>query len=357
MKRSKIGLLNAVGAASLARMMQRQRVVVLAYHGVLAGDGGDDYLDHNFVSADDFESQLRHLVRHYRPTTLRELVSTYRDGRTPPPGSVAVTFDDGFANNYSVAYPILRRYSVPFTVFVTTGLIDNAPGAMLWTERAKRAMYLHEGDGIRIELGGKDLVLNLRTLAARVDACKTVLSKLKRLEPAARDRALDDLETACGSQPVREHERERYDFLTWAQASEMASAGVEIGSHTVRHPILTTLDAESLRQELSESKRRIEAMLGRGCEAFAYPNGAPGDFGPREKDTLRDCGYTCALSLKGTLNNRPDPYEIDRVNIGRHLDMDGFCVAATGLLAVARRTRDRIVGATMTSAASQRGQG
>jgi len=71
--------------------------------------------------------------------------------------------------------------------------------------------------------------------------------RLKRMSPVARNRALDELERVCGARPVQEHERERYEFLTWAQAREMASAGVEIGSHTVSHPILTTLDDGTLR--------------------------------------------------------------------------------------------------------------
>ena len=355
MKRSRIGLLGVVGVAGLARALQRQQVVVLTYHGVLADGSEHDYLNHNFVSAEEFDAQLRHLVRHYRPVPLRDLVSAYRHGRTPPPGSVTVTFDDGFANNYSVAYPILRRHSVPFTIFVTTGLIDRAPGAMLWTERAKRAVYFHAGQSIRLEFEGLDLELDLRTPAARAEACKRVNQRLKSLVPAARDRALDALETVCGPQPVREDERERYDFLTWAQVKELANAGVEIGSHTVNHPILTTLDADGVRLELAESKRRIETELGQDCYAFAYPNGSAADFGAREKEALRACGYTCGLSLKGTLNGVPDLYEIDRINIGRHLDMNGFRVATTGLLGVARRTRDRIVGAAKTERSTGRG--
>jgi peptidoglycan/xylan/chitin deacetylase (PgdA/CDA1 family) len=164
------------------------------------------------------------------------------------------------------------------------------------------------------------------------------------MQPGARNRALDELERVCGSRPVQEHVRERYDFLTWAQAREMASSGVEIGSHTVSHPILTTLDDGALRHELAESKRSVERALGQDCLSFAYPNGSPADFGAREKAALRECGYLCGLSLNGSLNDSPDLYEVDRINVGRQLDPPAFHVAMTGMLGAARRTRNRIFG-------------
>ena len=353
MKRSAISLMDRFGAVQVARVLQRSRAVVLTYHGVLDGDDDYDYLNHNFIAAESFDAQMRYICRHYRPIALRDLVKAYREGRTPPARSVAVTFDDGFANNYSVAFPILRRHSIPFTVFVATGLLDT-PGAMLWTERAKRSLFFYPERSVSLNLDGSARTLDLSSPAARADASKSVLQRLKRLPPTARNRALDDIERVCGARPVQDHERERYDFLTWAQTREMASAGVEIGSHTVNHPILTTLDAGALRDELVESKRQIETALGEECVSFAYPNGSPADFGAREKAALRESGYACGLSLNGSLNDRPDLYEVDRINVGRHLDPPAFHVAMTGILGAARRTRNRILGSgTATVAAAE----
>lgn len=344
MKRSALSLLDQWGGVALARGLQRARAVVLTYHGVLNGSADYDYLNHNFIAAEVFDEQMRYICRRYRPIALRELVALYREGRTPSPRSVVVTFDDGFANNFTVAYPILRRHSVPFTVFVTTGLLDT-PGAMLWTERAKRSLYFYPERSVSLQLAGAAVTLDLSSPAARAGASKSLLNLLKRLTPAVRNQALDDLERVCGARPVETHERERYDFLTWAQAREMASAGVEIGSHTVSHPILTTLDAGELRQELAESKRHVETALGQECLSFAYPNGSSADFGAREKTVLRECGYQCGLSLNGALNERPDIYEVDRINVGRHLDPPAFHVAMTGILGAARRARNRLLAA------------
>lgn len=351
MKRGANSLMDRLGVVSVARALQRSRAAVLTYHGVLNGSTDYDYLNHNFIAAESFDAQMRYICRHYRPIALRELVAAYRDGRTPPARSVVVTFDDGFANNLTVALPILERLSVPFTVFVTTGLLDT-PGAMLWTERAKRSLFMYPERSVTVPLAGADRTLDLSSPAARADASKAVAQRLKRMPPAARNQALDDLERVCGARPVQEHERERYRFLTWAEAREMAAAGVEIGSHTVSHPILTTLDDRALRDELVESKHQIETAIGEECVSFAYPNGSPADFGAREKAALRESGYSCGLSLNGSLNERPDLYEVDRINVGRHLDPPAFHVAMTGILGAARRTRNRILGSRPATVAA-----
>ena len=110
MKRSAVSFMDRFGAVHVARALQRSRAVVLTYHGVLNGAADYDYLNHNFIAAEAFDAQMRYVCRHYRPLALRDLVAAYRDGRTPPARSVVVTFDDGFANNFTVA---LHRGSFP----------------------------------------------------------------------------------------------------------------------------------------------------------------------------------------------------------------------------------------------------
>jgi peptidoglycan/xylan/chitin deacetylase (PgdA/CDA1 family) len=127
---------------------------------------------------------------------------------------------------------------------------------------------------------------------------------------------------------------------------EMADAGDEFGSHTVNHPILSTLDSVEVEREVKESQERIAAELKRPCHLFAYPNGSAADFTDRDKQALRSAGYQAAFSLRGRLNgSRPDLFEIDRVNVGRQLDTVMFDAAAVGMLGLARRARQRVVEA------------
>ena len=343
MKRSGGALLRSVGVTSAARTMLRRRAVVLTYHGVLA-DGGDQYefLNHNFVHASVFERQMRWIRDHYRPVPLSELVARYRAGEAPAPRTVAITFDDGFANNYSAAFPILQRHGIPFTVFLSTGLLDR-PGTLLWTERVKRSIYLCDRPSVTVDVLGRARTLDLQSIASRTAAAREVLLELKHQPIPSRDAAVAGIEATCGTPALGPADHERYAFLSWDQVRAMRAAGVEFGSHTVNHPILSQVDSDSLAFELGESKRRIEAELGEPCDLFAYPNGSPADFGDREKRELEQAGYRAAFALSGRVNGRmPDLYALDRINVGRQLDGATFELAAAGLLGLARRTRDRV---------------
>jgi len=343
MKRSSVTILRTLGLVRAARALQRGRCVILAYHGVLSGgDNRYDFLNHNFVAAEAFEAHIRFLVRHYRPIRLADLVSCYRHQTPPPARSVVVTFDDGFANNYSVAFPILQKYGVPFTIFLTTGMIDQ-DGAQLWTERVKRAVYLHHGENVLVPLLDRQVSCRLTSAMRREECAREILTVLKSQPPAVRDAAVLTIEDVCGRPPLQPHELERYQFLTWSQVRAMARAGVEFGSHTVTHSILSTLDESSLERELASSKRRIESELEKECHAFAYPNGSRADFGPRDKRALQAIGYTCAVSLRGGLNVAPaDLLELDRINVGRNLNGPVFEAALAGLLGRAATVRRNV---------------
>jgi hypothetical protein len=216
-------------------------------------------------------------------------------------------------------------------------------GVQLWTERVKRAIYLCRAGVVTLRIGALDIRCDLSTDRLRADAARRILRRLKRWPIPDRDAAIESIEATCGRVVPGDGESERYRFLTWTEIREMAAAGVEFGSHTVTHPILSVLDDTLLDHEIRESKATIERELGRECRLFAYPNGASADFGEREKMALRASGYEAACSLRQGLNGRvPDLYDLNRVNIGRHLDDAGFEFAAAGLIGFGRRLREAI---------------
>jgi peptidoglycan/xylan/chitin deacetylase (PgdA/CDA1 family) len=335
-----LGGLRRCGAFAALRFVQRRRALVLAYHGVLTTTRpAASYLDYNFIPAEMFEAQVRHLRTHFRPISLSQFVEGYERGTLLPERSVLITFDDGFANNYRVAFPILKAHDVPFTVFLTTGMIDR-PDAQLWSERVSRAVYLSPLSRVDLHFGEDHCTFALTNAATREQASRALVALLKRLNPADRERRLIAIERAFGRPKLSEAERERYEFLTWTEIRQMAAAGVEFGSHSVTHPILSTLDDASLERELVDSKREIESRIGAACKVFAYPNGGQGDYGPREQRALRDAGYRCAFALLGGLvGPGDDPFALERVNVGRDFNGALFEAASTGLLGTARKVR------------------
>jgi peptidoglycan/xylan/chitin deacetylase (PgdA/CDA1 family) len=297
-----VGVLRLAGVFRLFRWLNRNRLIILTYHSVLPStreiDAGES---RNVVDQDAFAWQMRYLAMRYCCLRLEEAVALFESNRPLPLYSVVVTFDDGFRNNLQYAYPILRRAGVPAAIFLTTGHIGRGT-QLLWTERVGRL---------------------LRRGKVSEDAARRVMTRLKSLPSRERDVAIHELHeqlkgTAAEHERAAEPDADRYMFLTWNEARELARGGITIGSHTVEHPIMASLDEGRRREEVVESKHEIERHLGMPCTLFSYPNGTAADFDDRDKVNLRDAGYVAALTQIAGLNDRhTDRFALKRLNIGR----------------------------------------
>ena len=266
-------MLRLVGVFRLFRWLNRNRLIILTYHSVLPSTSDIDRSEsRNVVDEDMFAWQMRYLAKRYRCLRLEEAVERLRGDRSLPPYSVVVTFDDGFRNNLRYALPILRRTGVPATVFLTTGHIGRGT-QLLWTERVGRL---------------------LRAAKVSEEPARQVMKRLKSLPSRQRDTAIHELEVELGGvagerDQAAEPDADRYTFLTWSEACELVRGGITIGSHTVEHPIMSSLDEGRRNVEVVESKQEIERHLGMPCTLFSYPNGTADDFDDRDKANLRGC--------------------------------------------------------------------
>ena len=272
---------------------------VFAYHRVHgAADGIFDP-----VPPAVFEMHVTHLVRSYQVLPLSEAVERMYSGSLPP-RAVAITFDDGYLDNYTHAFPVLRRHGVPATIFLTTGAIGT--GSPIWHDRVFAGFACTARD--RLELWGRTYDLRGR---ARGRSMSAVLRELHALpEPqfrAAVDEVVDRL--GVGDEAVRD----RSPMLTWDHVREMASAGIEFGAHTVTHPILSRLSPARQREEIEGSVQRVRDETGQPAVVFAYPNGRRGDFDELSRSCLRRVGVTTAVTTELGTN---DP-EADRLALCR----------------------------------------
>ncbi len=218
--------------------------------------------------------------------------------------NLVVTFDDGYADNFEVAFPILRKLEISATFFVASGYLN---GGWMWN------------DGI-IEAASKTVKLNLDltelgyekyplTTTAELKSCiDDLLNKIKYLNTEKRtDLAKRILDIANVPEPT-------HLMMTSAQVKLMHQAGMEIGGHTVNHPILTSLDKSTARREINENKEYLESLIGEPLQSFAYPNGIPGkDYGPEHVALVKEAGYKCAVSTDwGRVNKNSDPFQLQR---------------------------------------------
>ncbi|MFJ3054887.1 polysaccharide deacetylase family protein [Herbaspirillum sp. NPDC087042] len=301
-----LGLLLRLGG-NLIALGGRRRLCILTYHRVLQQP--DPLLDSEIDLA-SFRWQMQLLAEHFNVLPLPEALQRMWQG-TLPPRAVCLSFDDGYRSVYELALPVLQEFGLSATVFTTTAFLET--GSM-WNDRILEAVRrLPEG-----ALDWQALGLPRALLPATPDMTHdpdyrahlaTILNDhVKYLPPVERHRVIDALERYAGQ--VQDTDL----MLDHAMTVELARAGVEIGGHTVTHPILSRLADEQASHEIVDNKRALEQLVGRPLQLFAYPNGKPGfDFDQRHVAMVREAGYIAAFTTaSGSAGPEHEHYQIPR---------------------------------------------
>jgi peptidoglycan/xylan/chitin deacetylase (PgdA/CDA1 family) len=303
-------------------MIRSREIAILCYHGVTRGQPA---VPHGCQTrCDDFAWQLDFLVEHYKVMHVDEVVERVRAGRPLPARVACVTFDDGFRNVATTAFPMLLQRKIPATVFLVTGVVGTRQPA--WPDRLYYTMALSGRSTVTFE--GAEYPLESSTDRGR--AYRAISSRLIRMELAERDDQLFHLAELLGSFQVPPDSD--VATLDWDEVEMMARSGlVRFGSHTHSHPILSRCPVEVQRSELQQSH---DVLLERGLSAglFAYPNGTAADFTTDTQVILRELGYVCGLSMIPGLNRSgADMYALRRIGVGSHVTPRQFAMRMAGL--------------------------
>jgi peptidoglycan/xylan/chitin deacetylase (PgdA/CDA1 family) len=281
----------------------RARLSVLIFHRVLREP---DPLLPGEMHALRFDRVCRWLAQWLHVLPLEEAVHRLRDGSLPA-RAAAITFDDGYADNHSVALPILQRHGLTATFFVATGFLD---GGRMWNDTVIESLRRARSDSLQLQtLGLPDVArIDVGSEGARQAAVDRLLGAIKYLTPAQRDAAVDGVAAAAAVELPRDL------MLTSEQVRQLAAAGMGIGAHTVSHPILAALPPEAALGEVARSKQTLEQLLQQPVPLFAYPNGKPHqDYSRDTLEVVRACGFSAALSTAwGAARPGDDLFQLPR---------------------------------------------
>lgn len=289
--------------AALSGQGSGARLSTLILHRVLPQP---DPLLHGEWDAAGFDAMCSWIARWFRVLPLDEALCRLREGRLPR-RSLCISFDDGYADNHDVAMPILQRHGLTATFFVTAGVID---GGRMWNDTVIEAVRHARHDRLDTQaLGLEPLApLPLATAEQRRQAVERLLSAIKHLSPADRADRVERLRAWSGVEP-------RSDLMmSAAQVRALRAGGMQVGGHTMTHPILTRLEDDDARREISQGKATLESWLDHEVSLFAYPNGRPGDdFAPRHAAMAREAGFKAALTTAwGVARPDTDPFGVPR---------------------------------------------
>jgi len=294
---------------SITKRMVNGKYVFLMYHGVSADDHcSKDWLQ---LRESDFRDQMEHLKANYDVVSMRDVLNdTVTETRTGP--NIVITFDDGYANNYHYAYPILKELGLPATIFLVTSMIDT--DRMFWFDKLFSCLPRENG----------------------IEWVTNTIESFKDTPPNEIDATVDAWVKDHGY-TIRDASRKRYANLRTEQIAEMADSGlITFGSHTHNHELLTKMNDYDVEATLRTSFHILESLPG-SIPVACYPNGW---FNPSHLEISRDIGYQMAVradhNIDGVWEYKPGDLEIPRWGIGRGMCLAKYTTIVSGALHVLR---------------------
>lgn len=307
------GLLKAMGVVSRRcevktdngrgqlQRVRRPKYIVLGYHNV--GEQGLPLYCRLTKTA--FRDQMVHIRRNYRVLSLRQMLAELQDPEAQGQG-VVVTFDDGYLGTYSEAFPVLKECSIPATVYLTAGCIEN--GEVPWYDRL--FLQLQRASSGMVLKVDETTHISMTAFASRVDAATSLVMYLRMLPDEERRAFCKRLDQII---PLPRKDLIGW-MMSWQQIREMSKAGMAFGCHTMTHPVLSRLTADAVRREVAESKFMVENRLNLDVHDFAFPFGKPKDCGSIGANTLSDLGLGSAMTtIVGVNESGDDRFRLRRV--------------------------------------------
>ena len=301
-------LLRWTGILALWRTLTRRRLVVLTIHGVAEYAPGQLWEPlRGRLSPGQLDRCLRILSRHYRFVSLEDAADMLAGRRPMQPRSLAVTLDDGYRNQLTLALPILQRHGVPAAIFVSTGHVQSR--RPFWFDRLDYALQQAAMDGREVSIGSRRCrfagssrdslrrgYLELRTLAKSIERDDRDMSG--ELEALA-----GTLEAETGRRLQDMSEGDVWSAVLTAEEIGRAAGAVTFGSHTVDHVRIHRVDRPTADDQLRRSKSAIEAWTGRTCRFFCYPDGG---YSRDAAAAVAAAGYAMAVTTNRGANRAGD---------------------------------------------------
>jgi len=302
-------------------IVPQRGAIILCYHRIADLPKSPRRL---WVSPQRFAEQLEVLTRNFTPLSLAELAKRLQEGKVPD-RAVVITFDEGYADNLWNARPLLERFGVPATVFVTTGSVGtnrefywDELERLILVETVKRRsgetvtrenLAMVGEKELRLEIKGRTRQWKLTSDEEQLKAYHEICDLLMPLSPEQREAVLEQLRLWFGAS---ENGRPEYRLMTVEELATISRDGlIEIGAHTVNHPNLTTIPPERQRWEIETSKRQLEEWLRRPIRWFAYPY-ENGDAVTRR--LVQEAGFEAACAMNwGLVGNSTDLFWLPRI--------------------------------------------
>ncbi|MDB5104273.1 MAG: polysaccharide deacetylase family protein [Fibrobacteres bacterium] len=309
---AKGAVLGAAGPGGYAAHLSPDRLAIYLLHGVVEGSS---YRVRNYnrkhLEADYFRDFLKGLLAKGRPLSMDDAVRHHQEGRPYPPHSFAITFDDGFWNNLSVAAPILKDLGIPAMFYVTSGFVED--NAMSWIDRIEECIEAASPDAVK--LPWRKEPDRLRNREEGILFLDEVRRKVKGDPAVDVDALIADIARQCGMPAPISSASPLDRKMTWPEVRELAGGdGFTVGGHSHRHGVLAFLGQEELEREIDTSLDLMREKAGLATRHYSYPEGLAHCFDERVIRALKERGIVCSpTAMPGTNAPEDDLFLLRRI--------------------------------------------
>ena len=304
MKKTLLKTIYNLGGFAPFHRLSRDNILILMYHRF-----STEKNPHK-TSAAEFAAHLEYLKKYNHVLSLAEIRQCLENDKSLPTNSVAITIDDGYADTYEIAFPTLKNFGFPATLFAVTDFLDEK--CWLWTDFMRYVLTQTTENFCSIEFENYDKVESVLTdELQRLETAGRINLRLKLLPNEQKEAKIKQIAEALNVKipmlPTKE-----FAPVSWQQAREMDAENLKIESHTVTHPILTNITQTQLDFELQTSKKRLESVLDRKVETFCYPNGT---LNETVWKSVKNNDYKCAVTTNYGFNGkRENPFLLNRIS-------------------------------------------
>ena len=306
----------------------KQKAAILMYHGIT---------DQNInlwtqVHIENFKVQMEYIKSQYNPISLSELILMRKEKRVITDFPVCVTFDDGFQNNFTTAYPILKEFRIPATIFVTTSFVDKTGKyeGYIWTDYILMLLIESSKKNFSDTLVGIENE-SLDTLDVKIQIKEKITSYLKSKSSEEKDRYIAKLKEKLEVTEVS-HSHPVCSSMSWEELKKISDDPlITIGAHTVNHPILSQIDDTEIEKEIIGSKMILEQKLDKEITLFAYPNGRKQDYNQKAIDTAQNHFDAAVTTIDQLSPYSDDHHQLKRIPVGNDTKLWQFKLLLAGV--------------------------
>ncbi len=315
MKFIKQFLINYSGYGYLKWKFSKNGLYCFNYHRI--GDSKETSYDPNVFSCsrDMFEKHLVFYKNNFKVISLEMLIELIHKKEPLTERYALITFDDGYVDNYELAFPVLMKHNLVATFFISTDYINNKK--LPWWDEVAWIIKTSNLNSINLPFSRSEIIIDRYNIE---DSLYNVLSEIKR----NKQYRLDDVIQSLRDQSRINGGKIDIDiFMNWEMLAEMVSSGMDIGAHGISHRVLSSMSMEEQVQEVTGVKNIIEDRLKIDINAFAYPEGGSGSYNQDSLEVLKNAGYKLTFNFVSGVNTdlKKNIYELNRFSVNKNLSV------------------------------------